>query len=104
CNMNPMDGCETSVLADPKNCGSCGKSCAMLPNAMAGCVAGNCVLSSCNMGFFDCDNNANTGCETNIYTSATNCGKCGNVCPQGLVCINGGCTCAMCNFPHATST
>jgi hypothetical protein len=103
CNMNPMDGCETVVRSDPKNCGSCGKSCALLPNAMAGCVNGNCVLSSCNAGYADCDQMANTGCEVQIATDAKNCGKCGNVCAQGLVCINGGCTCPNCNFAHATS-
>jgi hypothetical protein len=28
CNQNPTDGCETPVLADPKNCGACGNVCA----------------------------------------------------------------------------
>jgi hypothetical protein len=103
CNMNPMDGCETSVLADVKNCGTCGKSCANLANAMAGCVSGNCVLSSCNLGYADCDKNAGNGCEVLVATDVNNCGACGNVCPQGTICKQGGCTCAMCNIPNASA-
>jgi hypothetical protein len=103
CNMNPMDGCETSVLADPKNCGSCGKSCALLANAMAGCVNGNCVLSSCTLGYADCDKMAANGCEVKTSTDVNNCGACGNVCAQGNICVGGGCTCPMCNIPNASA-
>jgi hypothetical protein len=103
CNNNTMDGCETSVLSDVKNCGSCGHSCANLANAMAGCVNGNCVLSSCTVGFADCDKNAANGCEVLTNTDVNNCGKCGNVCPQGTICKGGGCTCAMCNIPNASA-
>jgi hypothetical protein len=103
CNNNGMDGCETAVLSDPKNCGSCGKSCANLPNAMAGCVNGNCVLSSCNQGFADCDKDPNNGCEALIATDVKNCGSCGNACAQGLICKQGGCTCPNCNIPNASA-
>lgn len=27
CNGNPMDGCETSLIGDPMNCGGCGVQC-----------------------------------------------------------------------------
>jgi hypothetical protein len=103
CNMNPMDGCETAVRSDPKNCGSCGKSCTMLPNAMAGCANGNCILQSCNQGYADCDKMANNGCEVLVATDANNCGACGNVCPQGTICKQGGCTCPNCNIPNASA-
>jgi hypothetical protein len=103
CNNNPMDGCETSVLSDAKNCGSCGKSCGNLANAMAGCTNGNCVLSSCTQGYADCDKLANNGCEVKTTTDVNNCGACGNVCPQGNICVGGGCTCPMCNIPNASA-
>jgi hypothetical protein len=104
CNQDQMDGCETSVLSDTNNCGGCGVPCNALPNAMANCTAGNCVLGTCNDGFYDCDNNPMTGCEANIASDPNNCGACGNKCGNGLVCKNGGCTCAMCNFPNAVSS
>jgi hypothetical protein len=31
---------------------------------------------------------------TDLSTDASNCGLCGHQCPAGLVCIDGGCTCA----------
>ncbi len=104
CNADTTDGCETPVATDPANCGACGAPCNALPNASASCVAGNCVLGTCKVGFFDCNSKPNDGCEANIFTDATNCGSCGNVCPNGLVCVNGGCTCAKCNFPNAASS
>lgn len=38
-------------------------------------------LGSCPAGFMDCDGDPAHRCETNIETSATNCGVCGQVCP-----------------------
>jgi hypothetical protein len=103
CNQNAMDGCETSVLSDSKNCGACQKSCANLPNAVAGCLNGGCVLASCTVGYADCNGNPNDGCEVKTSTDINNCGKCANVCPQGNICVGGGCTCPMCNIPNASA-
>jgi hypothetical protein len=104
CNQNMDDGCETSVLADANNCGSCGNKCAAAPNATASCLAGNCILDKCLNGFTDCDMKPQNGCETNTGTDINNCGQCGNVCANGLVCKNGSCTCQACNFPNAMSS
>src|SRR5262249_49793427 len=33
CNGDPVDGCETDVANDVKNCGACGSNCMALPHA-----------------------------------------------------------------------
>ena len=79
----------TSTATDVNNCGACGLRCGA-PNASASCAAGACQFT-CNAGFSDCDGLIGTGCETNITTSAANCGACGRVCATGQVCTNGQC-------------
>ena len=101
CNGNVADGCETSVLSDPKNCGGCGQVCAGVPHAKVACQSAACQVTMCDQGFADCDANGKNGCETVVATDKNNCGMCGNVCPQGLACVNGGCTCQQCNIPNA---
>jgi hypothetical protein len=99
----PHDGCETSVLADPKNCGACGTLCGPVAHGKNGCDNGACRVSSCDAGFADCDGVTNNGCETNVNIDAKNCGKCGNACGQNLICNNGGCTCQNCFLANAKS-
>ncbi len=104
CNVDPTDGCEAQVLTDVANCGACGATCNGLPNAKATCTDGNCVLGQCNVGFYNCDGDPKNGCEVATGTDVNNCGACGNKCGNGLVCVNGGCTCAKCNFANAASS
>ena len=104
CNSDVTDGCETSTVSDKLNCGSCGNSCKGEPHATVDCQNAACAVTGCQAGFADCDGNTGNGCEVQVATDNANCGTCGTVCKNGLVCKNGGCTCAMCNFPHATST
>ena len=101
CNGDVADGCETSVLTDPKNCGACGTACGGIPHAQASCVNAACQLKQCDQGFTDCNGDPKDGCETTTGTDVKNCGACGNQCGQGLVCTNGACTCPMCNIPNA---
>jgi hypothetical protein len=51
----------------------------------------------CNPGFGNCDGNAENGCETNLDTSSSHCGTCGNACPARP---NATATCSMgeCGF------
>ncbi len=80
CNGNNADGCEVNIQVDSNNCGGCGHVCAA-PNASSMfCAAGTCHISSCNMGFGDCNANPADGCETNVTNNNANCGMCGNVC------------------------
>lgn len=60
-----FDQCGVSCVdlsQDPSNCGGCGRTC-LIPNATAGCVDGNCVISQCDHGFADRDGLIETGCE-----------------------------------------
>lgn len=50
------------TVTDVANCGACGQACA-LANAQVGCAASQCVVTSCNAGFADCDLVAANGCE-----------------------------------------
>ncbi len=63
CDMAPGNGCEVSVATDPQNCGTCGRSCPMLPNAVPACAGGACRFV-CRGGFADCNASTVDGCET----------------------------------------
>ncbi len=92
CNQLDEDGCE-SDLSDSENCGECGHRCAY-SGAEGICVdptARTCAMGSCLPGFDDCDQASHNGCETGITQDPSNCGVCGNVCPQV---INGTTQCA----------
>ncbi len=88
------DGCERDVSDDPSNCGSCGNVCA-LDNAVAGCTAGECIVSSCTGTFGDCDTVATNGCETDTQTSVAHCGACGRGCSMDGVAV-ASCTVGLC--------
>jgi subtilisin family serine protease len=73
------DGCETDTTGDLSNCGWCGHVCSFA-YASATCNAGICEIGSCDSGYFDCDNDPNTGCESHQESDPDNCGACGTVC------------------------
>jgi hypothetical protein len=66
-------------------------------------VNGACALTACDAGWADCDANPKNGCEVQLASDGKNCGMCGVVCGNALVCKNGGCTCQQCNFNNAKS-
>jgi hypothetical protein len=61
-----------------------------LANAVSSCSASyQCIISSCNSGYANCDSNATNGCETQLGTTS-NCASCGNACSTGQTCNSNG--------------
>ncbi len=89
CDGNASNGCESRFSEDPNNCSRCGNRC-VVSNATAACALGFCVVGSCNSGWGNCNLLAE-GCETNLLTDRTSCGRCGRVCLPGQTCRNGNC-------------
>ncbi|MBX7173256.1 MAG: hypothetical protein K1X72_19965 [Pyrinomonadaceae bacterium] len=94
CNGNKQtDGCETNIGSDLFNCGGCGTVCSTnhVNVATLRCAGGNC-FGTCNTGFGNCIGTFQAnGCETNLNTSNSHCGFCGNACTGGAFCVNGNC-------------
>ncbi len=89
CNDFIKNGDETDV--------DCGGSCPPCSNGRSCLQGGDCTSFDCSngvccgAGMANCDGNKGNGCETNLNTSAQNCGACGNACGGGQVCSNGAC-------------
>jgi len=88
CDGLSSNGCEVDLRTDLQNCGSCGNRCGS-PYGLSSCVSGICGPGDC-WPFGNCDGSIANGCETNLQTSAENCGVCGVVCASG-VCVAGVC-------------
>lgn len=76
CDQLALTGCEIASN-DPNHCGACGRVC-NIPNAMALCNSGKCVVDQCGTGYGDCDADGTT-CETRT-NSLVDCGGCGVAC------------------------
>jgi hypothetical protein len=97
CTVSGTSLCDDTCVdlnTDMLNCGACGTECkTFLPNAKGSlCSGGKCIISQCNTGYGDCDNNFVNGCEVNLNIDANNCGACGNKCPAGQVCYSKKCS------------
>jgi hypothetical protein len=60
---------DVSLDTDPNNCGTCGHVC-VINHAFVGCVAGQCQMTRCDVGFMDLDQDASNGCEYECSRSA----------------------------------
>jgi hypothetical protein len=69
----------------------------------ATCAAGTCGLT-CETNFANCDGVATNGCEIDVTSSNTNCGRCGTVCGAGLACVAGLCESTACPSPTRSCT
>lgn len=103
CNVDPSDGCESDILADPKNCLGCGMAC-VTPHATPSCAQA-CGVAGCDPGYADCNKTPNDGCEVYTGGDVANCGACGKACgpPDNGVaaCKSGQCAIGSCNAGYA---
>ena len=80
-DCGPLDLCGVQcvdLVDDPNNCGKCGISC-VIPHATAACAASSCAIGSCDPGWYDCDQDLQTGCEQTLAPGE----KCAPVCKPG---------------------
>jgi hypothetical protein len=101
CDKAPANGCESDLLTDVNNCGTCGRVC-VIANGTAKCVSGTCQVASCTAPYADCDGDPTNGCEANTATDAQHCGgcaPCGAVANGAAGCSGGQCVIASCTAP-----
>jgi len=93
CDGDPTNGCETP-LDTLTNCGSCGMTCA-LANASETCSTGSCRITTCDVGWGQCDTSHSNGCERDLRTN-TDCDGCGVTC--SLPAATSSCSSGSCSF------
>ncbi len=93
--------CCSGVCVDTKttldHCGKCGDKCTVI-NGAGKCVDGACEVSTCNVGWGDCDGDKKS-CEASTTLEITNCGGCGIKCTLSdatPACVEGKCAVASC--------
>jgi hypothetical protein len=96
CDHIAANGCETNIMTNVNNCGTCGKSCAPVLNGSPTCSGAVCAIGGCNSGFANCSGVYANGCNDNILADSNNCGFCGHSCGPGIangfpVCAGGAC-------------
>ncbi len=101
CNGLYADGCEVDLRSTINHCGSCSRACSA-QNGSASCNNGNCAISGCDPGFFDCNSTYSDGCEANLVSDINTCGSCSTQCSVqngAPVCNNRRCEIASCVSP-----
>jgi len=105
CNGLAGDGCEyadAGFQTDPNHCGGCGNVCAP-EHGSGACGSGVCVITGCTLGFSDCNELADDGCEfddTGFENDPNHCGGCGMACAPDHAtgsCQSGGCAIESCD-------
>jgi hypothetical protein len=87
--------CATDTTHDVRHCGSCATPCpapAADAHASALCAGSKCTFA-CDALYADCNHLPADGCETSTVNDPLNCGFCGNICKEGVLCWRGACGC-----------
>lgn len=108
------NGCETYLVGNDENCGTCGNLCSTAGAGTSGnvCTASSgraCSPTCANGNWGNCDSNGSNGCEANLLTTEATCGSCGINCNSsigsnqiaGVDCGSGSCSVASCNAGRA---
>ncbi|MSP61278.1 MAG: hypothetical protein EXR72_13220 [Myxococcales bacterium] len=85
CNKVVADGCEIEPAKDLAHCGGCAQPCAT-PHATPACKAGACAVALCDADWGDCNGKPGDGCEVDVRSDPSHCGKCGAMCGNNQVC------------------
>jgi Cellulose binding domain len=106
CDNDRSNGCEKRTDNDVNNCGACGKICSA-GNGTPWCNMGKCGVSSCPVGFGDCNGDPSDGCEVNLASDVDNCKSCGALCVAAngtAKCAASACAIASCDASHMDCT
>jgi hypothetical protein len=95
CDGVADNGCEIDTTRSTLHCGACGRMCA-LPHANATCAERACRVSSCEVGWGDCNGIPDDGCEVDLRTDAANCGGCAFACLGDATVSTAACTAGVC--------
>ena len=79
---SPKYGCNSNPT-DTHQCFSCGTLGFQHGTPTCNLASGACAVSSCDMGYLNCNDNQADGCEVSLNTDPENCGNCGIRCPLG---------------------
>ncbi len=80
CNDDTKDGCESTVANDVAHCGGCDTECPEDAGKTAYCLDGECGQTTCDPGFGNCNGDPGDGCEQDLTSDITSCGRCGGLC------------------------
>jgi hypothetical protein len=110
CNPFVNNGCETNVLTDASNCGTCGAQCGLLfPNQISSCSNGVCKTIDCPAGYIlqndicvcnDCSCGSIISCTLPENAESASCsisGQCQYACKTGYTWRNNKCECISCS-------
>ncbi|MDI7268332.1 MAG: MopE-related protein, partial [Myxococcota bacterium] len=84
------DDCDTTtdedfdLATDPANCGECGVSCSILPNADGACEDAGGVILACHAGYVDANRSAGDGCEYECARTADVEADADGTCSDGI--------------------
>ena len=103
CDFDGFTGCETNIITDISNCGSCGNLCSN-SHGNTSCGSGTCQ-PICSGQYGDCNGDSSDGCEASLLSNY-NCGYCGGICNPAHAsgdCDSGFCALDTCHAPFCTT-